>query len=105
MELPVEPTAKRTKSGQSDYAQCIICQVKKSELLNSPRASSYQNLLARIKQRASFGNVEMMRINERLRDESESSLKSKNAKWHSKCYSDVIHPGATARDGFSILLH
>ena len=93
MELPQEPLAKRTKSGQSDFTQ-----VKKGETLQSPREFSNTNLLGKVRQRASFGNVEMIRINDRLNDETGSSLKSNNAKWHSKCNSDVIHQGATARD-------
>ena len=96
--LPV----KKVKS-ETDFSACLICQ-KPGKLVAKPTAKSYETLLCFIRDRAGFGESDLIPVDFRLTNETVKTLCLKGASRHRDCYCQTCQKQKQdrARDGYEI---
>ena len=79
-----------------NFKLCLVCQcVKDEDLVENP--TSYDKLVAAVKERASYGESKFSEIWSSLKVFSVEELEVKRGTWHRKCYQDATHSGMLKR--------
>ena len=79
-----------------NFKLCLVCQcVKDEDLVENP--TSYDKLVAAVKERASYGESRFSEIWSSLKVFSVKELEVKQGTWHRKCYQDATHSGMLKR--------
>ena len=79
-----------------NFKLCVVCQcVKDEDLVENP--TSYDKLVAAVKERASYGESRFSEIWSCLKVFSVKELEVKEGTWHRKCYQDAKHSGMLKR--------
>ena len=79
-----------------NFKLCLVCQcVKDEDLVENP--TSYDKLVAAVKERASYGESRFLEIWSSLKVFSVKELEVKQGTWHRKCYQDATHSGMLKR--------
>ena len=79
-----------------NFKLCLVCQcVKDEDLVENP--TSYDKLVAAVKERASYGESKFSEIWSSLKVFSVEELEVKRGTWHRRCYQDTTHSGMLKR--------
>src|SRR6266516_6033437 len=81
-----------TNEIQTNFELCLVCQTTSTEQLRQePKDSSYDTFLNAVHERAEFGELEFVSMNDRLMNFTSIQLKENKAVWHTKCYSHATN--------------
>jgi len=79
-----------------NFKPCLVCQcVKDEDSVENP--TSYDKLVAAVKERTSYGESRYSEIWSSLKVFSVEELKVKQGTWQRKCYQDATHSGMLKR--------
>lgn len=91
-----QPSVKRKPVvPETDPKLCIICQKVPGDLVTAPKATSRQNLLDCISERAKYGEPGYLQMNSRISSIDPSELSGLS--WHRACYQEAVHTQKIAR--------
>ena len=82
---------KKRRLESVNYALCLKCQKPGGTLVHEPETRSYERFLECIKQRAVYGDLEYVSLNELLQNVHVDELARIKATWHKECYKSTTN--------------